>query len=182
MAGEPVTVTLARVRKMAQGSARTPTKKTAPTWKAQYLESVRLIERLHRQFLEITRLELDRVGIRDINNTQALLLYNIGHDELSVGELTQRGHYLGSNVSYNLKKLVECKYVSQKPSLYDRRSLRVKATALGLKLQDQLDKIFQRHAEELTDTILTGEDLTELELTLRRLEQFWAGQIGTGAG
>jgi DNA-binding MarR family transcriptional regulator len=167
---------------MAQGSSRTSTKKSASTWKAEYLESVRLIERLHRQFLEITRLELDRIGIRDINNVQALLLYNIGHDELSVGELTQRGHYLGSNVSYNLKKLVDCKYISQEPSPYDRRSLRVKATARGLKLQDQLDKIFQRHAEELTDATFKGEDLTELERTLRRLEQFWAAQIGPGAG
>lgn len=176
--------TLARVRKMVQGTSRTSTKKAAtpPSLKAEYLESVRLIERLHRQFLEVTRIELDRIGVRDINNTQALLLYNIGHDELSVGELTQRGHYLGSNVSYNLKKLVECKYISQEPSPYDRRSLRVKATALGLKLQSRLDKIFERHAEELTGTTLKGEDLTDLERTLRRVEQFWAGQIGPGVG
>lgn len=153
---------------------------SATNWKNEYLESVHLIERLHRQFLEVVRLELDRLRIRDINNVQALILYNVGKDELSVGELTQRGHYLGSNVSYNLKKLVDTKYVSQKPSPYDRRSLRVKATAAGVKLQAQLDEVFERHAEELTNTTLKPQDLVDLERTLRRMEQFWSRTAGQG--
>jgi len=153
---------------------------SAANWKAEYLESVHLIERLHRQFLEVIRLELDRLRVRDINNVQALILYNIGKDELSVGELTQRGCYLGSNVSYNLRKLVETRYVSQRPSPYDRRSFRVKATAAGVRLQDQLDGVFERQAGELTRTTLEPEGLVELERALRRMEQFWSREAGQG--
>lgn len=158
---------------MAAAATRTNAKKA-------YLESVRLVERLHRQFLELVTIELERFGVRDINNVQALILYNIGSDELSVRELTQRGHYLGSNVSYNLKKLTDCEYISQAPSPYDRRSVRVKATAAGVKLQNKLDKAFERDADELTGSTMKPADLAELEATLRRLEQFWMGSIGQG--
>ena len=72
-----------------------------------YFEAITLVERLHRQFLDVLKIELERAGIQDINNVQSLILYNIGEDELTVGELTARGYYLGSNVSYNLKKMVE---------------------------------------------------------------------------
>ena len=75
--------------------------------KNAYLETIRLIERLHRQFLEVVKTELDRLGVKDINNVQSLILTNIGTDQLTVGELTDRGYYLGSNVSYNVKKMVE---------------------------------------------------------------------------
>ena len=150
------------------------------TMKKDYLDSVSLVERLHRQFLEVVKLELDRMGIRDINNVQALILYNIGPDELTVGELTQRGYYLGSNVSYNLKKLIDNDYISQARSPHDRRSVRVKLTAAGLKLHGLLDKVFERHAEELTRSTVKPQDLAMLEQTLRRMEQFWTGAIGQG--
>lgn len=148
--------------------------------KRDYLDSVSLVERLHRQFLEVVKLELDRMSVRDINNVQALILYNIGKDELTVGELTQRGYYLGSNVSYNLKKLIDNEYISQARSPHDRRSVRVKLTAQGLKLHERLDQVFARHADELTRTLVKPGDLTQLEQTLRRMEQFWVGAIGQG--
>jgi len=142
--------------------------------KKDYLDSVSRIEQLHRQFLDVMKLELDRLEIRDINNVQALVLYNVGGDELTVGELTQRGYYLGSNVTYNLKKLIDAGYISQNRSPHDRRSVRIKLTAAGLKLRRLLDKVFERHANELTSETLTPQDLVELDQTLRRLEQFWA--------
>jgi DNA-binding MarR family transcriptional regulator len=148
--------------------------------KRDYLDSVSLVERLHRQFLEVVKLELDRMNIRDINNVQALILYNIGKDELTVGELTQRGYYLGSNVSYNLKKLIDNDYISQARSPHDRRSVRVKLTAQGLKLHERLDQVFARHAEELTRGLVKPQELAQLEQTLRRMEQFWVGAIGQG--
>jgi DNA-binding MarR family transcriptional regulator len=148
--------------------------------KRDYLDSVSLVERLHRQFLEVVKLELDRMNVRDINNVQALILYNIGKDELTVGELTQRGYYLGSNVSYNLKKLIDNDYISQARSPHDRRSVRVKLTAQGLKLHERLDQVFARHAEELTRGLVKPQDLAQLEQTLRRMEQFWVGAIGQG--
>jgi len=96
-----------------------------------YLEVISLIERLHRQFLEVVKLELEGLGIRDINNVQALMLFNIGDAEMTVGELTWRGCYLGSNVSYNVKRMVEADYLAQERSLHDRCSSHVKLTKKG---------------------------------------------------
>src|SRR5258708_37733268 len=89
---------------------------------ASYLDVILLIERLHRQFLEVVSLELDSVGIYDINNVQALMLFNIGDAEMTIGELTTRGAYLGSNVSYNVKKMVENGSLLPERSLHDRPS------------------------------------------------------------
>ena len=92
--------------------------------KESYLVTTRLIERLHRRFLDVIKTELDRLGIQDINNVQTLILFNINEDQLTVGELTVRGYYLGSNVSYNVKKLVENGYLVQARSTHDRRQTR----------------------------------------------------------
>ena len=146
-----------------------------------YLDAVGLIERLHRYFLEVVKAEIDRLEIRNINNVQALLAYNIGTDELTVGELTERGYYLGSNVSYNLKKLVETGYVEQARSPHDRRSVRVKLSQKGIELHRRLDAIFERHAEQLGRGTARPEDLKSLQDSLRRLEGFWTRTLARGA-
>jgi DNA-binding MarR family transcriptional regulator len=147
--------------------------------KRAYLETVALVERLHRHFLEVVKNEIDRLGVRDINNVQALILYNVGADEMTVGELTQRGYYLGSNVSYNLKKLIECGYIAQARSQHDRRSVRIKLTETGLELHKKLDQIFETHAREVEGGI-DASDLAGVSDVLRKLERFWDDQrIGT---
>jgi DNA-binding MarR family transcriptional regulator len=138
-----------------------------------YLEVISLVERLHRHFLEVVKLELDGLGIHDINNVQGLMLFNIGDAEMTVGELTLRGCYLGSNVSYNLKKLVENGYLSHERSAHDRRSIRVRLTQKGAALRDRLESMHQRHVEMLSHTAITKEDLQTAAVTLRRLEGFW---------
>ena len=60
------------------------------------MEVISLVERLHRHFLEVVKLELEGLGIYDINNVQGMMLFNIGDAEMTVGELTLRGCYLGS--------------------------------------------------------------------------------------
>ncbi len=142
--------------------------------KSTYIETISLVERLHRQCLEVIRAELDRIGIRDLNNVQALILFNIGDEELTVGELTQRGYYLGSNVSYNVKKMVENGYLIQERSAHDRRSFHVRAADKGLELYQRLDKLFQGHAERLDALQFNPETQEQTNATLRRLEQFWA--------
>ena len=139
----------------------------------QYLEVISLVERLHRQFLEVVKLELDGIGVHDINNVQAMMLFNIGDAEMTVGELTLRGCYLGSNVSYNVKKMVENGYLAHERSVHDRRSIYVRLTERGTKLRDSLTAMHQRHAEMLTQTALGSEDLQATSVTLRRLERFW---------
>jgi len=138
-----------------------------------YLEVISLVERLHRHFLEVVKLELDGLGIHDINNVQGLMLFNIGDAEMTVGELTLRGCYLGSNVSYNVKKMVENGYLSQERSVHDRRSIHVRLTEKGAKLRDRLQAMHQRHVEMLNQTAISDEDLSAATVTLRRLERFW---------
>src|SRR5262249_1897269 len=120
-----------------------------------YLEVISLVERLHRHFLEVGKLELDGLSIHDINNVQGLMLFNIGDAAMTVGELTLRGCYLGSNVSYNLKKMVENGYLVQERSVHDRRSIHVKLTDKGRALRDQLSAMHQRHVEMLSQTPVT---------------------------
>jgi DNA-binding MarR family transcriptional regulator len=139
----------------------------------RYLEVVSLVERLHRQFLDVVKLELDGLGMHDINNVQGMMLFNIGDAEMSVGELTVRGCYLGSNVTYNVKKLVENGYLAQARSLHDRRSAHVKLTEKGRSLRDRLSGMHLRHIEMLKQTAVTEADLETAIVTLRRLERFW---------
>ena len=141
--------------------------------KDAYLETIGLIERLHRHFLEIVKLELDGLGIHDINNVQGMMLFNIGDAEMTVGELTLRGCYLGSNVSYNVKRLVENGYIVQERSVHDRRSIHVRLTGKGRDLRDRFSVMHERHVEMLGQTAITDTDLQGVAVTLSRLERFW---------
>jgi DNA-binding MarR family transcriptional regulator len=146
--------------------------------KAAYLQIIALIERLHREFLEVVKAELDRLAIRDLNNVQAMILFNIGEEELSVGELTIRGCYLGSNVSYNLKKLTENGYIEQTRSPHDRRSVTVRLSGKGRELAGRLSELHARHVESLDGQVLTAAELGQASEVLMRLERFWAGSLG----
>lgn len=143
---------------------------------SQYFESIQLIERLHRYFLDVVKTELDRKGLQDINNVQAMILHNIGRDEMTVGELTLRGYYLGSNVSYNVKKMTENGYITQERSVHDKRSIRVKLTAKGSDLCKILDEMFMRHEDKLKSIGIENPDLVDLNHTMKQLERFWASQ------
>jgi DNA-binding MarR family transcriptional regulator len=138
-----------------------------------YLEVISLVERLHRHILEVVKLELDGIGIHDINNVQGMMLFNIGDAEMTVGELTLRGCYLGSNVSYNVKKMVENGYLVPERSVHDRRSIHVRLTDKGRDLRDRLSVMHRRHVEMLNQTTITNADLEGVVVTLRRLERFW---------
>ena len=144
-----------------------------------YLSMIMQLERMHRQFLEVVKSELDGLDIRDINNVQALILYNIGPDELTVGELTLRGYYLGSNVSYNVKKMTEHGYLEQERSAHDRRSVRVRLSEKGLQLSRQLEAMFDRHVEQVRNGVEV-DDLSDANKHLRNVERFWLQQLGFG--
>jgi DNA-binding MarR family transcriptional regulator len=138
-----------------------------------YLAVISLGERLHRHFLEVLKLELDGLGIHDINSVQGMMLFNIGDAEMTVGQLTLRGCYLGSNVSYNVKKMVENGYLAQERSVHDRRSIHIRLTDKGRILRDRLSGMHRRHIEMLGQTTITDSDLQGVVTTLRRLERFW---------
>lgn len=140
---------------------------------SHYLELISLIERLHRHFLEVVKLELEGLGIHDINNVQGMMLFNIGEAEMTVGELSLRGCYLGSNVSYNVKKMVEHGYLLQQRSRHDRRSIHIRLTEKGIKLRDALTAMHRRHSEMLGQALIDADDLRAATVTLRRLERYW---------
>lgn len=148
--------------------------------KQVYLDTILLIERLHRQFLEVVKAELDRLGIEDINNVQALILSHIGDEELTVGELTYRGYYLGSNVSYNVKKMVENAYLEQERSTHDRRSVRVRVADKGKKICQIISSLYDRHIGALEGGPITSEAMEAVNESLRRLERFWAHDLAYG--
>ena len=147
-----------------------------------YYEAVLLVERVHRHFLEVIKTDLDRAGIQDINNVQALILYNIGSDEMTVGELTARGYYLGSNVSYNVKKMVENDYLVQERSPHDRRSVRIKLSAKGLTLHKNLSDSLEKQIAALSGAGIAADELTQASDVLRKLERFWTGMINYAGG
>ena len=143
-----------------------------------YLESLHLVERLHRRLLDVIKDEFDRRGRSDINSVQALLLYNIGDKELTAGELRTRGYYLGSNVSYNLKKLVEMGFLDHQRSRVDRRSVRIKLTDKGREVRDIVDMLYQKHIGTVTQVGgINTDEFATLNKSLQRLERFWTDQI-----
>lgn len=143
-----------------------------------YLEALHLVERLHRRLQDVVKDEFDRQGRDDINAIQAILLFNIGDAELSAGELRSRGYYQGSNVSYNLKKLVELGYIHYKRSDHDRRSVRVRLTSKGEEICETVRRLYRRQLRSLGSVGEVGfDDLQDLNRVLMRLERFWSDQI-----
>ena len=143
-----------------------------------YLESLSLVERLHRLLLDVIKDEFERLGILDINAVQALLLFNIGENEVTAGELKSRGYYQGSNVSYNLKKLVEMGYMHHQRCEIDRRSVRVRLTERGRHVRDTVGELFARHAEGLEKNGVLGADgIDRVNHSLKRIERYWSDQI-----
>jgi DNA-binding MarR family transcriptional regulator len=148
------------------------------SFRAEYLQALRLIERLHRLLLDVIKDEFDRQGGAELNSVQALLLYNIGDSELTAGELKTRGYYLGSNVSYNLKKLVDMGYLHYKRSEIDRRSVRVSLTEKGKEACAVVSRLYHRQLGSIETVGEVGRnDVQSLNRALVRLERFWSDQI-----
>lgn len=143
-----------------------------------YQEAVTLVERLHRRLLDVVKDEFDRRGREDINAVQALLLFNIGDAELTAAELRTRGYYLGANVSYNLKKLVESGFLDHRRSREDRRSVRIRLTAKGEEVRDIIEALHAKHLATIEQIGGIGpQDFQQLNKALNRLERFWTDQI-----
>jgi DNA-binding MarR family transcriptional regulator len=143
-----------------------------------YLETLAMVERLHRLLLDVVKDEFERLGIIDINSVQALLLFNVGDNEVTAGELKTRGYYQGSNVSYNLKKLVECGYMHHQRCEVDRRAVRVRLTEKGRQIRTIIADLFQRHASGiLSREVLGNMRLGDINQSLRRMEHYWTDQI-----
>ncbi len=148
------------------------------TIRSLYMELLHLVERLHRRLLDVIKDEFDRQGRDDVNAVQALLLFNIGNSELTAGELRSRGYYLGSNVSYNVKKLVDLGLINHQRSRVDRRSVRISLTEKGQEIAETVARLYERHVGSIEKVggIGTGE-FSEMNKLLQRLDRFWNDSI-----
>jgi len=143
-----------------------------------YMESLQLVERLHRRLLDVIKDEFDRQGRSDINAIQALLLFNIGNAELTAGELRSRGYYLGSNVSYNLKKLVDLGFINHQRSRIDRRSVRVSLTPKGQDVAEVVAGLYERHVGSIEQVGgINQDEFKQMNRALQRLDRFWNDTI-----
>ena len=155
-----------------------PLKTPETALRSLYLEALQLVERLHRRLLDVVKDEFDRNGQSDINATQALLLFNIGNSELTAGELRSRGYYLGSNVSYNLKKLVDMGFIHHQRSRVDRRSVRVSLTDKGNEIASQVASLYERHITSIEQVGgIQVEEFMAMNKSLQRLDRFWNDSI-----
>jgi DNA-binding MarR family transcriptional regulator len=155
-----------------------PLATSRPGFLAGYHDTLALVERLHRLLLDVIKDEFERLGILDINAVQALLLFNVGENEVTAGELKTRGYYQGSNVSYNLKKLVETGYMHHQRCEIDRRAVRVRLTGKGREVRDVVSDLFARHAEGLElQGVLNTDGIDRVNHSLRRIERYWSDQI-----
>ena len=141
-----------------------------------YLEMLALVERAHRLLLDVVKDELERLQISELNPVQGLILFNIGDKVMTAGELRSRGYYQGSNVSYNLKKLVEGGFIDHQRSPVDRRSVRIRLTEKGRHIHAALAELLQKQAGELGER-LEAEGLAALNGHLRTVERFWSESI-----
>ena len=140
----------------------------------------RLIERLHRRFIDVLKTELNRIGVKNINGVQALLLTNIGEEEVVIRDLVERGYYLGSNVSYNIKKLTDLGYLDQERSAHDRRSVTLRLTEKALDVVRRMRELQSNNADAFSKRGAGPEDMEEVCETLRTLERTWADYINYG--
>ena len=146
----------------------------------EYLELTRLIERLHRRFIDVLKTELNRIGVKNINGVQALLLTNIGEEEVVIRDLVERGYYLGSNVSYNIKKLTDLGYLDQERSAHDRRSVTLRLTEKALDVVHRMRELQSNNADAFSKRGAGPEDMEDVCETLRTLERTWADYINYG--
>ena len=150
----------------------------AAAFMTSYLDSLTLVERLHRLLLDVIKDEFERVGVLEINAVQALLLFNVGDNEVTAGELKTRGYYQGSNVSYNLKKLVDMGFMHHNRSEIDRRSVRVSLTQKRRDVRKVVSKLFATHTAGLmTKGMLDHRGIDDITMSLRRVERYWTEQI-----
>ncbi len=145
-----------------------------------YRELTHLLERLHRRLLDVVRAELTKAGIRDLNGVQALILANIGEGEIAIRDLVERGYYMGSNVSYNIRKLTELGYLDQRPTDHDRRSVTVRLTKKAERAvaavragEERESAVYAERLDGLCETDTVNE-------ALRRLEHVWTDALARG--
>jgi DNA-binding MarR family transcriptional regulator len=152
---------------------------TEHTENAVALELPRLIERMHRHYLDVLGPALTRFGADDISPVQFMMLLHLTGGEISVRELIERGHYLGSNATYNLKQLTECGYIERLPSPRDKRAARLKLTERGAALVTHMREQDRAIIAPLYEQESMAALFESTYKALRQLENRWSEILRT---
>ena len=135
----------------------------------KYLESVTLIEKIYRLYLDVLKSEIQKMGVLDLNHTQAMILFHVGERKISISEIVDKGHFVGSNVSYNVKKLGQAGYLQQEASEFDKRTVHISLTRKGKEIKNHLRKSVQSHGLTLSKHGLGEKELDELNELLHKM-------------
>lgn len=150
------------------------------TTRASYMELTAMLDRLHRRYLDVVRVELESMGINNINPSQALMLVGIGEEDIPVRDLIHRKGYQASTVSYNVKKLSEYGYLEQERAAHDRRSVRLRLSDKGREVVARLQELELRHMDFVGGRNDLSKDMEAATGALRQLDQIWAEYITFG--
>ncbi|MDR3031077.1 MAG: MarR family winged helix-turn-helix transcriptional regulator [Holosporales bacterium] len=120
--------------------------------KNRYMELSIYGEKTYRVFLDLIKHELDKLDIIDITAIQAFILMNISGNVVTIGEVLTRGYYIGSNASYNLRKMITNGYLAQSTTDYDKRTCHLRITEKGKKLCETLGKILDMRTAKIMGT------------------------------
>lgn len=143
-----------------------------------YVELLRVLERAHRQLLETVSAELERSEVTDVNAVQALLLYHMGEEPLTAAEIKTSGRYLGSNVTYNLRKLIEAGRLVESRGPNGRGAPRFSPTEAGSQIRALVEGLFERQSSSLKPLCAMGEaDVQQASAALAKLERYWTDQV-----
>jgi DNA-binding MarR family transcriptional regulator len=132
-------------------------------------------ERLHKLFLAIIKRELERLNVSDINSAQALTIVNIGNNTVTIGELTSKGYYTGSNASYNVKRMTANGYLVQEPSERDKRACYISLTQKGLELYNKLETSLKKYSNifKRKDSETDGDCIEKCIENMKRIDKAW---------
>jgi DNA-binding MarR family transcriptional regulator len=147
---------------------------------ALYLEMPRLLERLHRDFMDILQVQLQRCGITDLLPVHVFMLLDIDGEGGSLTQLIARGRYQRSNAFNHIRKLTEHGYIEQSRSNHDRRAILLKLTPKAIELRELLREHLQALDAHFHPTEADRTDERELLEAMGRLERRWGSYLHYG--
>ncbi|MDR0630481.1 MAG: MarR family winged helix-turn-helix transcriptional regulator [Holosporales bacterium] len=141
--------------------------------KNSYLELPIYGEKMHRLFLDVIKQELDNLAVADISSVQAFILMNVNDNVITMGEVLSRGYYVGSNASYNIKKMITNSYMRQTPSDYDKRAIYLSLTEKGLNLCERLENSIKEHIDKFKISNANKAEIDKGLKFLKKFETYW---------
>ncbi len=131
------------------------------------------IVQAQKSFLELIEHELKLINEENLSAVQALIILNIGDNDVSLGDLVLKRGYSGSNASYNIKKIANEGYIEQIPSPHDKRSLILRLTNKGTDVFKKLKSAIDKHSQKLEHVVFDRVNYSRVSKFLREISNYW---------